>query len=132
MIICKPSLGLREVPQKIWVRSIQLIWSLLDTNKQTNKQTDNYYNLSCHQKPVFSPPVCLQWWARWCRGVGFWWLPVLSYSEYCWTGSSPRTGTTRQACTWYTVQHGTIWHFGKFGPFKLLHSVHYTVWTFFN
>ena len=38
-IIHKPSLGLREVPQKIWAQSVQPFWRLLDTNKQTNKRT---------------------------------------------------------------------------------------------
>ena len=37
-IIQKPSLGSREVPQKIWARSVQLLGRLLDTNKQTEKQ----------------------------------------------------------------------------------------------
>jgi len=44
--IHKPSLWLRDVPQKIWARSVQPFWRLLDTNKQTprrlldtNKQT---------------------------------------------------------------------------------------------
>ena len=40
LIIHKPSLGSREIPQKIWARSVQSFWRLLDTNKQTNKQTD--------------------------------------------------------------------------------------------
>ena len=40
-IIHKPSLWSRDVPQQIWARSVQPFWRLLDTNKQTNKQTDN-------------------------------------------------------------------------------------------
>ena len=39
-IIPKPSMGSREVPQKIWVRSVQPFWRLLDTKGQTDKQTD--------------------------------------------------------------------------------------------
>ena len=34
------SLGARKVPHKIWARSVQPFWSLLDTIKQTNTQTD--------------------------------------------------------------------------------------------
>ena len=37
LIIHKPSLGSREVPHKIWARSVQPFWRLFDTNKQTNK-----------------------------------------------------------------------------------------------
>jgi len=37
LIIHKPSLGSREVPHKIWARSVQPFWRLLDTNKQTRK-----------------------------------------------------------------------------------------------
>ena len=40
LIIHKPSLGSREIPQKIWTRSVQPFWRLLDTNRQTNRQTD--------------------------------------------------------------------------------------------
>ena len=40
LIIHKPSLGSLDVPQKIWARSVQPFWRLLDTNKQTDKQTD--------------------------------------------------------------------------------------------
>ena len=40
LIIHKPSLESRDVPQKIWARSVQPFWRLLDTNRQTNKQTD--------------------------------------------------------------------------------------------
>jgi len=40
LIFHKPSLWSRDVPQKIWARSVQPFWRLLDTNKQTNKQTD--------------------------------------------------------------------------------------------
>ena len=39
-IIHKPFLWSREVPQKIWARSVQPFWRLLDTNRQTDKQTD--------------------------------------------------------------------------------------------
>ena len=37
LIIHKPSLGSREFSQKIWARSVQPFWRLLDTNKQTDK-----------------------------------------------------------------------------------------------
>ena len=40
LIIHNSSAGSREIPQKIWARSVQPFWRLLDTNKQTNKQTD--------------------------------------------------------------------------------------------
>ena len=40
MIIHKPSLGSLDVPQKIWARSVQPFWRLLDSNRQTDKQTD--------------------------------------------------------------------------------------------
>ena len=40
LIIHKPSLGSREFPQKIWARSVQPFGRLLDTNRETNKQTD--------------------------------------------------------------------------------------------
>ena len=33
-----PSLGPSEVSQKIWARSVQLFWRLLDTNEQTNRK----------------------------------------------------------------------------------------------
>ena len=33
----KPSLGL--IAAKIWTRSAQLFWHLLETNKQTNEQS---------------------------------------------------------------------------------------------
>ena len=36
-MIHKPSLGSLDVPQKIWARSVQPFWRLLDTNKQTNR-----------------------------------------------------------------------------------------------
>ena len=39
LMIHKPSLWSRDVPQKIWARSVQPFWRLLETNKQTNKQT---------------------------------------------------------------------------------------------
>ena len=39
LIIHKPSLGTCEVPEKFWAGSVQPFWRLLDTNKQTNKQT---------------------------------------------------------------------------------------------
>ena len=35
----KPSLWSRDVPQKIWARSVQPFWRLLNTNRQTNRQT---------------------------------------------------------------------------------------------
>ena len=37
LIFHKPSLGSLDVPQKIWARSVQPFWRLLDTNKQTDK-----------------------------------------------------------------------------------------------
>ena len=36
-MIHKPSLWSRDVPQKIWARSVQPFRRLLDTNKQTDK-----------------------------------------------------------------------------------------------
>ena len=39
-MIHKPSRESLDVPQKIWARSVQPFRRLLDTNKQTNKQTD--------------------------------------------------------------------------------------------
>ena len=39
MIFHKPSLGSLDVPQKIWARSVQPFWRLLDTNNQTDRQT---------------------------------------------------------------------------------------------
>jgi len=38
-MIHKPSLESLDVPQKIWARSVQPFWRLLDTNKQTDRQT---------------------------------------------------------------------------------------------
>ena len=35
LIIHEPSLGSLDVPQKIWARSVQPFWRLLDTNRQT-------------------------------------------------------------------------------------------------
>ena len=40
LIMHKPSLWSLDVPQKIWARSVQPFWRLLDTNKQTPGQTD--------------------------------------------------------------------------------------------
>jgi len=40
LVIHKPFLGSLGVPQKIWARSVQPFWRLLDTNKQTDTQTD--------------------------------------------------------------------------------------------
>ena len=40
LITYKPSLGSREVPHKMWARSVQPFWRLLDTNGQTNRQTN--------------------------------------------------------------------------------------------
>ena len=40
MIIYKSSLGSHGVTQKIWARSVQPFWHLLDTNKQTNRHPD--------------------------------------------------------------------------------------------
>ena len=42
-IIYKPSLGSLDVPQKIWARSVQPFWRLLDTNRQTNRQAKFIY-----------------------------------------------------------------------------------------
>ena len=39
LIIHKPSLGSLDVPQKIWARSVQPFWRLLDTNRQTDIKT---------------------------------------------------------------------------------------------
>ena len=40
LMIHKPSLESLDVPQKIWGWSVQPFWRFLDTNKQTDKQTD--------------------------------------------------------------------------------------------
>ena len=40
LMIHKPSLESLDGPQKIWGWSVQPFWRLLDTNKQTDKQTD--------------------------------------------------------------------------------------------
>ena len=45
LMIHEPSLGSLDVPQKNWARSVQPFWRLLDTNKQTNKQTDKLCKL---------------------------------------------------------------------------------------
>ena len=37
LMIHKPSLGSPDVPQKIWARSVQPFWRLLDTNRQTSQ-----------------------------------------------------------------------------------------------
>ena len=42
-IINKPSLWSRDVPQKIWARSVQPFLRLLNTNKQTNTKTSQIY-----------------------------------------------------------------------------------------
>ena len=39
----KPSMGSREVLHKIWARSVQPFWRLLDTNKQTDTQSKFKY-----------------------------------------------------------------------------------------
>ena len=39
-MIHKPSLESLDVPQKSWARSVQPFCRLLDTNKQTDRQTD--------------------------------------------------------------------------------------------
>ena len=39
LIIHKPYLWSRDVPQKIWVRSVQPFWRLLDTSKQTDERS---------------------------------------------------------------------------------------------
>ena len=38
LMIHKPSLESLDVPQKIWIWSVQPFWRLLDTNKQTPRQ----------------------------------------------------------------------------------------------
>ena len=50
-----------DVPQKIWARSVQPFWRLLNTNKhhnkQKNKQTDKpnlYIDDTADKKPVYS------------------------------------------------------------------------------
>ena len=47
LIFHKPSLGCLDVPQKIWARSVQPFWRLLDTNKQTNRQAKFIYRSIC-------------------------------------------------------------------------------------
>ena len=44
LIIHKPFLEKREVTHKIWARSVQLFWRLLDTNKQTPRHTPRHTN----------------------------------------------------------------------------------------
>ena len=43
LIIHKPSLGSRDVTQKIWTRSVQPFWRLLDTKKQIKKNFNQKY-----------------------------------------------------------------------------------------
>ena len=45
MIIHKPSLGWRDVLHKMWARSVQPFWRLLETNKQTDRQAKFIYRL---------------------------------------------------------------------------------------
>ena len=68
-IIHKPSLWSRDVPQKIRARSVQPFWRLLDTNKQTPKQTDkpNFYIdllvwMSYHHNSRTTWSICLKYW----------------------------------------------------------------------
>ena len=42
----RPSLRSRDVPQKIWARSVKPFWRLLDTNKQTPRQAKFIYRLT--------------------------------------------------------------------------------------
>ena len=48
LIIHKPFLGSRKIPQKIWAQSVQPFRRLLNTNKQTDQQSKyiNYYYCS--------------------------------------------------------------------------------------
>ena len=46
LIIHQPSLGPREVPHKIWARSVQPFRCLLDSNKQTDRQAKHIYRLN--------------------------------------------------------------------------------------
>ena len=62
LIIHKPSLWSPDVPQKMWARSVQSFWRLLDTNKQTDRQTDkpNLYIEVCYSTGCIRyciPPV---------------------------------------------------------------------------
>ena len=43
LIFHKPSLGSCDVSHKIWTWSVQPFWCLLDTNKQTDRQTSKIY-----------------------------------------------------------------------------------------
>ena len=40
LMIHKPSRETPDVPRKIWARSVQPFWRFLDTNRQTDRQTD--------------------------------------------------------------------------------------------
>ena len=44
LIIYKPSQGPCEVPYKIWARSVQPFYRLLDGNRQTNRQANFFFN----------------------------------------------------------------------------------------
>ena len=48
LIIHKPSLDSLDVPQKIWARSVQPFWRLLDTNIQTPRQAKFIYRFIDH------------------------------------------------------------------------------------
>ena len=47
-MIHKPSLGSCEVTQKIWSRLVMPFWHLLNTNRQTNRQTTKIYDYAPH------------------------------------------------------------------------------------
>jgi len=57
LIIHKPSLGSRDVPHKIWSRSVQPFWRLLETNTQAKKHTDKQ---SIYKKSIFFKSSYLQ------------------------------------------------------------------------
>ena len=58
LIIHKPSLGSLDAPQKIWARSVQPFWRLLDTNRQTDRHAKFIYRLNT---PETSSCACLEW-----------------------------------------------------------------------
>ena len=63
LIIHKPSLWSRDVPQKIWARSVQPFWRLLDTNKQTNTQTDRQTDKpNLYIDVIFKKIFAVQFW----------------------------------------------------------------------
>ena len=59
LMIHQPSRESLDVPQKIWARSVQPFWRLLDINKQTNKQTDRQAKFIYRYKSLDSTYIIL-------------------------------------------------------------------------